>query len=81
MVTKEEIERINILSKKSKTSGLDEDEKIEQKKLRQKYLDSIKNSFTNQLSTMKIVDSEGTDVTPEKLKQLKKDKKNIKDDK
>ena len=82
MVSKIEIERINELSKKSKTDeGLSSEEKDEQKVLRQKYLDSVKSSFTNQITSMKVIDPEGTDVTPEKVKQLKKKQQSTKDDK
>lgn len=72
MVTKEEIERINALAKKSKSEGLTETEKKEQQQLRQKYIKSVRNSFTNQMKSIKVVDPEGKDVTPEKIKNLKK---------
>lgn len=82
MVSDLEIKRINELSKKSKTNkGLTNEEKIEQKELRQKYLDSVKSSFTNQISSMKVIDPKGTDVTPDKVKQLKKQQQKTKDDK
>jgi len=82
MVTDKEIERINELSKKSKTKeGLSSEEKAEQKNLRQKYLDSVKSSFTNQIKSMKVIDPEGQDVTPNKVKELKKQKHSTKDDK
>lgn len=46
-------ERINFLYKKSKTSGLTEDEKQEQKRLREKYINNIKNNLTAQLKTIR----------------------------
>lgn len=82
MVSEIDIKRINELSKKSKTEeGLSSDEKEEQKKLREKYLAGVKNSFTNQISSMKVIDPEGTDVTPDKVKELKKNQQSNKDDK
>ena len=43
MVTQAQIDRINELSRKSKTpEGLTEEEKIEQQKLRRLYIDSFK---------------------------------------
>lgn len=74
MVTKEDIARINELAKKSKSVGLSDDEKKEQQQLRQKYIDNIRSSFTNQMKSIKVVDPEGNDVTPKKLKNLKKKK-------
>lgn len=80
MMTKEKIERINYLAKKAKSEQLTDEEKQEQDDLRQEYLDNIRSSFTNQLSSVKVIDPEGNDVTPEKVKELKKHNKHIQDD-
>ncbi|MCF3942350.1 DUF896 domain-containing protein [Oceanobacillus alkalisoli] len=72
MLTKEKLARINELAKKSKTSGLTEKEKSEQKQLREEYLQNIRGSFTNQLKTVKIIDPAGNDVTPLKVKDMQK---------
>lgn len=68
MLTPDKLDRINALANKSKAEGLDEAETQEQKELRQEYLAAFRGSFKNQLMGMKIVDEEGTDVTPQKLK-------------
>lgn len=73
MITKEELERINELAHKSKEEKLTKEEKQEQHKLRQKYLKNIRKSFKNQLKSVKVVDPEGKDVTPDKVKRLKKE--------
>ena len=57
------IARINELAKKKKTEGLTPEEKVEQAKLREEYIEGIK-----------IVDEEGNDVTPEKLRQVQREK-------
>lgn len=49
MITKEEIERINFLYKKSKEDELSEEEKSEQQMLRQKYIEWIKLQVRTQL--------------------------------
>ena len=67
------VERINELANKSKTVGLSEEELAEQKELRQKYLKAFRENFKSQMSTIKIVDETGEDVTPEKIKELKND--------
>jgi uncharacterized protein YnzC (UPF0291/DUF896 family) len=71
MLSKEKLERINMLAKKSKTeAGLTEEEKTEQKKLREEYLKNIRGSFKNQLKTMTVIDPAGNDVTPKKLRDM-----------
>lgn len=75
MITKRKLARINALAKKSKTTGLTETEKEDQAQLRKEYLQNIRQSFTNQFSTMTVVDKEGKDVTPQKVKDLKKSNK------
>ncbi|WNF35353.1 DUF896 domain-containing protein [Bacillaceae bacterium IKA-2] len=75
MLSKEKISRINELSKKSKTTELTLAESKEQQELRQEYIETFRSSFKNQLHSVKIVDEEGTDVTPKKLKASKIRKK------
>jgi uncharacterized protein YnzC (UPF0291/DUF896 family) len=73
MLSPEKIARINELAKKKKTEGLTPNEQKEQDRLRKEYLKSVKHSLTGHISTMKIVDEKGNDVTPKKVKALKKD--------
>lgn len=47
------IERINFLYKKSKETGLTEDEKNEQAELRKQYIDIIRGNVRDQLDTLK----------------------------
>lgn len=69
------IKRINELANKSKLEGLTEEEKEEQGKLRKEYIKIFRGNMRRTLLNTKIVDEEGTDVTPEKLKrEQKKDK-------
>ncbi len=70
MIAKEKLDRINKLANKSKTEGLTDKEKKEQKELRQEYLQNVRKSFKNQFKTMTVVDREGNDVTPQKLRDL-----------
>lgn len=62
------LNRINELSRKQKTKGLTEEEYAEQQKLRQEYLRDIRGQVLSTMSTLKVVDPNGDDVTPEKLK-------------
>lgn len=69
MISKEQINRINELARKSKQSGLSAEEKDEQAKLRRLYIDSFKENLISQLENTYIVDEHGN-----KKKVQKKDK-------
>ena len=57
-MTKEKIDRINELARKSRTEeGLTEEEKAEQAVLRQEYRDSVKANLTAQLENIEFTDS------------------------
>ena len=77
MLSKEKIARINELSKKSKTLGLTAEEAKEQKELRAEYLQSFRKSMANTIEGLTIIDPEGNDVTPDKLKMVKEQNKNL----
>ena len=53
------IKRINELSRKSKTEGLNEEEKQEQAELRQKYIKAFRQGMQNTLQNVYIVDKDG----------------------
>lgn len=65
------IARINLLAKKAKTTGLTEEEAKEQSRLRGEYLKMFRSQMTKTIESVKVIDPEGNDVTPEKLKRLK----------
>lgn len=71
MLSKEKLARINELANKSKTEGLSELEAKEQTALRKEYLETFRASMFNTLKGVTIIDPEGNDVTPEKLKKEK----------
>ncbi|GAA0361101.1 DUF896 domain-containing protein [Bacillus horti] len=68
MLSTEKIQRINELAKKDKESGLTNAEKEEQKELRAEYLKTLRSSLKSDLMNVTIVDPNGDDVTPQKLK-------------
>ncbi len=55
----EKIDRINFLSRKSKTEGLTEEEKSEQLQLRKEYLAEWKLGVTQVLDNTYVVDEKG----------------------
>lgn len=59
MVSKEQIQRINGLSKKQRAEGLTQEEKKEQTYLRSLYIDAMKQSLRSQLSSIKVVGPKG----------------------
>ena len=58
MVSKEKIDRINYLARKSKVEPLTEEEQLEQKKLRKEYLENFRKNFKMQLDNIKFVDND-----------------------
>ena len=50
MITEETIARINELAHKSKKEGLNEEEKAEQQRLRQEYIEAIRGNIRSQLA-------------------------------
>ncbi len=54
-----EIDRINELARKARETGLNEDEKNEQQRLRAEYVQSFKRSLVTQLENTYIVDEKG----------------------
>ena len=65
-MTEEKIARINALYQKSKTTGLSEDEKKEQAKLRREYIDAMKADLQRSLDNIRIVNPDGS------IEELKK---------
>lgn len=63
--------RINELAKRQREVGLTQEEKSEQKVLRENYLRAIRGQVLDTFSGMKVMDPLGQDVTPEKVRHLK----------
>ena len=69
----EQIERINELARKSKTTGLTPEEKEEQKKLRAEYIASVRMNLRTQLDNINIQEKDGSIVNlGEKNRKKKK---------
>ncbi len=58
----EQIERINELARKSKTTGLTAEEKEEQQKLRAEYIASVRMNLKTQLDNINIQEKDGSVV-------------------
>lgn len=74
MLSKEKLERINELSKKSKTIGLSIEEAKQQSALRKEYLETFRSTMRDTIESVKVIDPSGNDVTPLKVQQAKKGK-------
>ena len=74
MLSKEKIARINELANKAKVEELSAKEKVKQQELRKEYLEAFRGGMRHHIEGMKVVDQEGTDVTPEKLKKIQREK-------
>lgn len=74
MLHDNELKRLNVLAKLKREDKISDSELTELKKLREEYLSNFRNSFKNQIKNTKVLDPEGNDVTPDKVKALR-DKK------
>lgn len=70
----ERLKRINELAKKSKTEGLTEAEKAERAELREAYLADFRAGFRQQVESLKIIDKNGKEVTPQKVIDIQRKK-------
>ena len=60
MNMEEKIKRINELYHKSQEVGLTDEEKEEQKRLRQEYVQSVRSNLRNQLDNINIQEADGS---------------------
>ena len=68
MLSKDKIDRINHLARKSKGEGLTDDEKNEQDSLRKEYIEKFREHFKGHLTRVKFVE----DLTEEELADIRK---------
>ncbi|UJF25727.1 DUF896 domain-containing protein [Planococcus sp. 107-1] len=74
MLPPDKLNRINELSRKSKTAGLSIEEAKEQSLLRQEYLQTFRKTMRGTIENVKVIDPNGNDVTPEKVKNIRENK-------
>ncbi|CAM3050130.1 DUF896 domain-containing protein [Lactiplantibacillus plajomi] len=74
MISKELLNRINELAHKAKAEGLTELEKAERQELRQKYLQEFREGFRQQVESLQVFDKQGNEVTPEKVRQVQRER-------
>ncbi|MFV8291947.1 DUF896 domain-containing protein [Aerococcus viridans] len=66
------LKRINELAAKKKAGTITEEELVEQKELRQVYLKQFRSAFNDIILNTRVIDPEGTDVTPQTVRDAKK---------
>ena len=69
-INEADIKRINELYHKSKAEGLTDEEKAEQKKLREDYIAAIKGNIRSQLENIKVVDENGNEIPLKRRKNV-----------
>ena len=74
MLTPEKLSRLNELAKKKKEGTLTEEEMKEQQALREEYLLTFRESMKNTIENMRVIDQNGDDVTPEKVKKIQEER-------
>lgn len=75
----ERLQRINELAKKAKAEGLTPAEEAERAELRKAYLADFRAGFRQQVESLKIVDKDGKEVTPQKVIDIQR-KKGLRND-
>lgn len=60
MESEQMVERINQLARKSRTEGLNEQEKAEQQQLREAYLSSIRTNLQQVLNSVVVEEHDGS---------------------
>lgn len=70
----ESLARINEFAKKEREEGLTNAEQVYQQVLREDYLREISGQVRDTVHGITVIDPLGDDVTPEKLRQQKKEK-------
>ena len=68
------LDRINELAHKAKAEGLTPEETTERQELRDAYLKDLRSSFRSQVEMLQVYDKEGKEVTPEKVKDIQREK-------
>ncbi|MFD0897386.1 DUF896 domain-containing protein [Loigolactobacillus binensis] len=66
------LKRINELAHKSKAEGLNADEQVEQKQLRQAYVREFREGLRQQIETTQVFDKKGRETTPKKVRELQR---------
>ena len=69
-INEADIKRINELYHKSKAEGLTDEEKAEQKKLREDYVAAIKGNIRSQLENVKVIDEHGNEIQLKRRKNV-----------
>lgn len=69
-ITEADIKRINELYHKSKAEGLTDEEKAEQKKLRDDYVTAIRGNIRSQLENVKVIDENGNEIQLKRRKNV-----------
>lgn len=72
----EKIKRINELYRKSQNEGLTAEEKEEQARLRQEYIQAVRNNLRETLNNVSILNPDGSVTELQKVAEAKQEKKN-----
>lgn len=68
------LREVRYYAQKKRTVGLTEEEATLQQYYRDAYMKLLKQAMRGQIEGLKVVDPEGNDVTPDKLKAIQKEK-------
>ena len=76
MLDDKKLKRLNHLAKLKREEKITKDDLEELNALRKEYLENFRSSFRSQIENATVIDPEGNDVTPQKVKDIKKRRRN-----
>ncbi|SER23300.1 Uncharacterized protein YnzC, UPF0291/DUF896 family [Granulicatella balaenopterae] len=68
------LSELKVLSAKKKAGTITPEEVEKQKALREEYMTIFRSALRGHIEGIKVVDNDGNDITPDKLKQVQKEK-------
>ncbi len=68
------LSELKLLSAKKKAGTITPKEVEKQKELREEYMTIFRSALRGHIEGIKVVDNDGNDITPDKLKQIQKEK-------
>ncbi|AXY25907.1 hypothetical protein CL176_07800 [Suicoccus acidiformans] len=74
MLSEEKLKRLRTLAQKKREDSLTPEEAQEREALHQEYLKNFRRGMRSHIEGIKVVNSDGDDITPDTVKRIQKEK-------